>query len=526
MKRISSSEPAIGDKIVVDEISHMSPQEQADRIASHFASIQNEFEPLKNQDIDFPHFDSADVPEFRPSEVWLILSRLPTNKSTVPGDLPSRIIKLFAAYLAEPLSHIINTSVRTGDYPSIYKYEISTPVPKVFPPQKVNQLRNISGLLNFDKVMETLISKLVVSDMSGSLDPSQYGNQKGQSIQHYLVRMIHRILTVLDVNTKKESFAVIASLIDWHNAFPRQCPKLGIKAFIESGVRPSLIPLLSSYFQDRHMSVKWQGCRSKPIHIKGGGPQGATLGILEYLAQSNKNADGIDFVNKFKFIDDLTILEIVNLLTVGLSSFNLKSQVRNDIPDHGQFIPSQNLETQRHLDEINKWTKNQKMQINGKKSKAMIYNFSKDHQFTAKLSLDNEILDIVQSTKLLGTIVQNDLKWDQNTAYLVKKANARLTLLRKLASFSIPVEDLKIIYILYIRSLLEQSAVVWHSSLTIENAQDLERVQRNAMYIILKDRYIGYENALNVLGLQSLSDRRRELCLRFAQKCVKKWGKW
>ena len=85
---------------------------------------------------------------------------------------------------------------------------------------------------------------------------------------------------------------------------------------------------------------------------------------------------------------------------------------------------------------------------------------------------------------------------------------------------NIPVEDLKIIGILYIRSLLEQSAVVWHSSLTIENAQDLKRVQRNAMYIILKDRYIWYENALNVLGLHSLSDRGKELCLRFAQKCV------
>ena len=521
LKRISSSEPVIGDKVVVDEISHLSDQDQADLIANHFASIQNEFEPLRNHDIVLPNFDLKDFPEFRPSEVWLILSQLPANKATVPGDLPARFIKLFAAYLAEPLSHIINTSVKTGDYPAIYKFEISTPVPKVFPPQKVNQLRNISGLLNFDKVMEKLISRLVVSDMSGCMDPSQYGNQKGQSIQHYLVRMIHRILTVLDVNTQKESFAVIASLIDWNNAFPRQCPKLGIEAFVEMGVRPSLIPLLTSYFQDRQMSVKWHGCQSKPIHIKGGGPQGATLGILEYLAQSNKNADGVEFENKFKFIDDLTILETVNLLTVGLSSFNLKSQVPNDIPDHGQFILSENLQSQRHLNEINEWTVNQKMQINGKKSKAMIYNFSKNHQFTTRLSLDNEVLGIVESTKLLGTIIQNDLKWDQNTAHIVKKANARLVLLRKLATFSLPVEDLKIIYILYIRSLLEQSAIVWHSSLTIENSEDLERVQKNAMYIIMKDRYTGYENALKSLGLQTLSDRRRELCLRFALKCVK-----
>ena len=39
------------------------------------------------------------------------------------------------------------------------------------------------------------------------------------------------------------------------------------------------------------MVVNWHGCTSVPRHIKGGGAQGATLGILEYLSQSNNNAD-------------------------------------------------------------------------------------------------------------------------------------------------------------------------------------------------------------------------------------------
>ena len=58
--------------------------------------------------------------------------------------------------------------------------------------------------------------------------------------------------------------------------------------------------------------------------MNGGGPQGATLGILEYLSQSNNSADCVEEKDRFKFIDDLTVLEIVNLLTVGLSSFNIK----------------------------------------------------------------------------------------------------------------------------------------------------------------------------------------------------------
>lgn len=63
-------------------------------------------------------------------------------------------------------------------------------------------------------------------------------------------------------------------------------------------------------------------------------------------------------------------------------------------------------------------------------------------------------------------------------AELVWKANARMELVRKVASFGASVEDLKTIYILFVRSLLEQSATVWHSSLTMENSDDIERVQK------------------------------------------------
>ena len=80
--------------------------------------------------------------------------------------------------------------------------------------------------------------------------------------------------------------------------------------------------------------------------------------------------------------------------------------------------------------------------------------------------MKEEPIEIIKNTKLLGTIISDDLSWNLNTEYLVKKANARMQLLRKVASFSPPLEDLKTIYKLYVRSILEQSAVVWHSSLT------------------------------------------------------------
>ena len=394
-------------------------------------------------------------------------------------------------------------------------------MPKVHPVQNVSQLRNISGLLNWDKLMEKLISQLIISDMQSSLDPAQFGNQRGTSIQHYLISMLHRILTAVDSNARKDVFAVVANMVDWNNAFPRQCPKLGVESFLKCGVRPSLIPLLINYFQDRQMSVKWHGCRSSPRVVRGGGPQGATLGILEYLAQSNDNSNFVNEEDRFKFIDDLTILEIVNLLTIGLTSYNIKEHVPSDIPQHGQFIPPQNLESQKWLEKINQWTINQKMKINERKTKTMIFNFSKNYKFTTRLEMNGEPLDVIESTKLLGTVISNNLSWDENVSVLVRKSNARMELLRKLAVFGAPDEDMKTIYILFIRSLLEQSAPVWHSSITQENSDDLERVQKSALKIILKQRYKDYPNALKLLELDTLKQRREQLCLSFALICLK-----
>jgi hypothetical protein len=52
-------------------------------------------------------------------------------------------------------------------------------------------------------------------------------------------------------------------------------------------------------------------------------------------------------------------------------------------------------------------------------------------------------------------MISDEIKWDQNVSTIVKKANARMELLRKVASFGTPLDDLKTIYIPYIRSILQ-----------------------------------------------------------------------
>ena len=220
------------------------------------------------------------------------------------------------------------------------------------------------------------------------------------------------------------------------------------------------------------------------------------------MSQSNNNADCVSESDRFKFIDDLSVLEIVNLLTVGLTSFNLKQQVPTDIPSHNQYIPADNLQSQVWLNSINDWTVNQQMLINEKKTKTIIFNYTDNYQFTTRLTINDQPIEVIKSTKLLGTVLTNKLSWNLNTAAIVRKANARMQLLRKVASFGTSADELKDIYILYIRSILEKSATVWHSSLTEENKNDLERVQKSAFKIILGEQYKTYSNALQKLQLE------------------------
>ena len=92
----------------------------------------------------------------------------------------------------------------------------------------------------------------------------------------------------------------------------------------------------------------------------------------------------------------------------------------------------------------------------------------------------------MDETKLLGTIVTNDLKWDKNTSHICKKAYARMEIIRKLLKFNAPETDLLHVYIVYIRSLLEQSSNVWHSGLSIQNEKDLEQCSKNGMQTHIK----------------------------------------
>ena len=269
------------------------------------------------------------------------------------------------------------------------------------------------------------------------------------------------------------------------------------------------------------MVVKWHGHLSTERDLPGGGPQGSTFGLLEYKANSNNNADHIEAEMRFKFVDDLSMLEKINLIVTGLSSYNFKNHVASDIGIEDKFLHPSNCQSQENLNQIVNWTADNKMRLNKKKTEVMFFNFTNDFQFSTRLYIEEDLLEVVTETKLLGTIISTDLKWHSNTEMIVKKAYQRIMILNKLYSFCVPDSELVNIYILYLRSILEQSCQVWHYGITEEEKSDLERVQKVACKVILRERYVDYPSALKILNLEPLTKRRDKLCLKFAKKCLK-----
>ena len=354
-KKIGALDQINSGDVQVEELAGFTNQESANIIAQHFASVSNQYNPIDNSQL--PCYLPAELPpQVTEYDVYLRLRRLKKTKSTLPIDIPDRL-------LAGPLTTIINSSLTQSVYPKTWKQEWVTPAPKVPYPKEISDLRKISSTSDYSKLYESFLKEWIMEDVSDNLDIGQFGGQEGTGTEHLIVCLVDRVLKLLDSNIDRA--AVIMICVDWKGAFDRQDPTLAIEKFIKLGVRPSLIPLLASYLTDRQMKVKFNGELSEFLALVGGGPQGTLLGQLEYLVQSNDNVDIVPPEDRFKYIDDLSVLQLI-CLTGLLMDYDFPQQVGLDIGIDEQFLPPDKFETQNTLNHILDWANQNLMQINEK----------------------------------------------------------------------------------------------------------------------------------------------------------------
>ena len=128
--------------------------------------------------------------------------------------------------------------------------------------------------------------------------------------------------------------------------------------------------------------------------------------------------------------------------------------------------------------------------------------------------------------KLLGVIIQANLRWNSHVNEIIKKASRKFYLIRSLKRFNAPRKDLLTLYTSYIRPTLEYCVHLWNSGITVQQSNDIEMIQKRALRIILSDQYVSYRNALQKTELATLNERRDKLSLKFAESLQRNFKDW
>ena len=295
------------------------------------------------------------------------------------------------------------------------------PIPKEQPP-RIDRLRPISLTSAFAKIAEEFVCDWILADIQPRIDTRQYGNVKGASTCHYLVRLIHDLCSAAD---KSRNIGTIV-LTDFTKAFDLIDHNILINKIINIGVRGSIVPWICDFLSCREQCVKYNSTLSNYISLKGGIPQGTKLGPIGF--QILVNDAGQSTTTKYlKYVDDLSFYENRSISQQGI--------------------------LQHDLNVFYDWCAENSLQLNAKKCKALQVCFAKNPPLIQPC-FDDKPITVVDKTVILGVTLQNNLKWNTQVNNIVTKANRKLFMLRNLKKFGLDKQELCAVYEGYIRPLL------------------------------------------------------------------------
>ena len=531
----------------VDEVKDN--QTITEELADYFSDINAHMAPVDRTKITLTPPSAPFVSEvscFPSQEEIYILLKNSKKTCSVPNDIPIKILKEFLPELTIPIHDLYSSCISEGVFPSAWKIEYMLPMPKVFPPATYDDMRNISLTEWLSKGFERLLLK-GTSSVKGLLhyikkyfDPGQYA-VPGASCTHALIKVIDFILKNTDDSSSPK--AVISLLADWSKAFNLVNFNIIIRILMALKVPEWLLRLMTSYLEHRKMFCRFRGCCSSLKDMIAGCPQGTLIGCILYILYINPIAfpgeitiqieetltkywEHLDHdltlvhsnislpstVQSVKYMDDATVQE----------SLDLDNVLIMDTATGRKVLPPNASLLQNEISTLKRISDSREMRLNCGKTKVFISNFTKNHQFDSLLTIPGQQTPIqaTTETKLLGYWLTTDMKPEVHVNYIVSKCYKRLWALRKLKNTGVSSEDILKFYNMKIRSVLESSCAVFHSMLKIEDSNDIERIQKITLKIILGPSYESYDSACNQLKIETLKTRRQTLSLNFALRLL------
>ena len=390
------------------------------------------------------------------------------NSSAGHDEFPTFVGKLCVDSYIEPLTFLINSSLKTGVFPSELKLARVVPIFKAGDSSVLTNYRPISVLTFFAKVFEKIVYNKLLNFISDNniLYDHQYGFRKGRSTQQAIITLVDKI-----TKSQDKGDIVITLLIDLKKAFDTIDHRILLRKLYSYGIRGSMLKWMESYLTDRSQYVVFDGKVSETRSIECGVPQGSILGPLLFIISVNDICNVSPMLFKILYADDTCVLISGNHL--------------NDLIDR--------LNTE--LISLNNWFKANKLSLNTKKSFFMIFHRSRiKSNVINRVVIDNHQLTQVNSSKYLGVIIDHKLNWIEHISYVKSKMSKGIGIMFKARQF-LTKKALLMLYHAYIYPYMTYCIEVWGcTSQTQLNCLFL--LQKKIIRIMSFSHYLAHTNPL------------------------------
>ena len=229
----------------------------------------------------YPRTQGLVLKAVSPFQVNKIICELKNSKSSGLDQIDTYIIKLIRPHIVPAITHIINTSIRTHEFPDSYKVAKVIPLHKgkEAPRYQPKSYRPISIL----PVVSKLIERVIQTQITSYMDNNQLFHPN-----HHAYRSFHSTTTAMLsmqdawVEAAERGLQIGVIMIDMSAAFDVVDVPLLLKKCDILNFNKETLLWLKSYLTHRKQTVYIGGHFSSIVTLEAGVPQGSILGPLLY----------------------------------------------------------------------------------------------------------------------------------------------------------------------------------------------------------------------------------------------------